>query len=95
MELKDPVSELLNNLEYIVFKKSERTIGRTHPDTFAEFMALRDSTGLEDKEFARVMGVSVTTVREWAERRIRPSGAELKLLRLLQANPRLSKQLMD
>lgn len=95
MELKDPVSELLNNLECIVFKKSERTLGRPHHDTFAEFMALRDSTGLEDKEFAQVMGVSVATVREWAERRVRPSGAELKLLRLLQADPRLSKQLME
>lgn len=95
MELKDPVSELLNNLESIVFQKTERTVGRTHPDAFSEFMALRDSTGLEDKEFAQVMGVSVTTVREWAARRVRPSGAELKLLRLLQANPRLSKQLLD
>ncbi|NDJ55834.1 HTH-type transcriptional regulator [Enterobacteriaceae bacterium 4M9] len=92
MELKDPVSELLNNLECIVFKKSERTIGS---DAFAEFMALRDSTGLEDHEFAQIMGVSLSTVREWTARRVRPSGAELKLLRLLQANPRLSKQLME
>ncbi|MBK4716638.1 MULTISPECIES: HTH-type transcriptional regulator [Tenebrionibacter/Tenebrionicola group] len=95
MEVNDPVSELLNNLELIVFKKTERTVGHTHPDAFNEFMALRDSTGLEESEFARAMGVSVTTVREWSARRIRPSGAELKLLRLIQANPRLSNQLLE
>lgn len=94
MESLDPVSEILNNIEHIVFKKNDRVAVHTHPDTFAEFIALRKSTGLEDSEFARVMGVSVTMVKEWTARRVRPSGAELTLLRLLQANPTLSKQLI-
>ena len=34
-------------------------------------------------------------VKEWESRRVKPSSAELKLMRLIQANPALSKQLME
>ncbi|MCR2346210.1 HTH-type transcriptional regulator, partial [Salmonella enterica] len=56
---------------------------------------LRKGTGLKIDDFARVLGVSVAMVKEWESRRVKPSSAELKLMRLIQANPALSKQLME
>ena len=80
MEYKDPMHELLSSLEQIVFKDETQ---------------LRKGTGLKIDDFARVLGVSVAMVKEWESRRVKPSSAELKLMRLIQANPALSKQLME
>lgn len=97
MEYKDPMFELLSSLEQIVFKdvpQQKATFSKkTNP--FSEFEQLRKGTGLKIDDFARVMGVSVSTVHEWESKRIKPSMTELKLMRLIQANPRLSKQLME
>ncbi|MBK0290582.1 transcriptional regulator, partial [Salmonella enterica subsp. enterica serovar Infantis] len=43
----------------------------------------------------RDRGVTVAMVQEWESKREKPTPAELKLMRLIQANPRLSKQLME
>ncbi|MDU3717233.1 MAG: helix-turn-helix domain-containing protein [Klebsiella michiganensis] len=56
---------------------------------------LRKGTGLKIDDFANAMGVSVAMVQEWESRRVRPSPTELKLMRLIQANPQLSRQLID
>ena len=98
MEYKDPMFELLSSLEQIVFKHdvSQQNISLNQkPNPFSEFEQLRKGTGLKNDDFARVMGVSVSMVHEWESKRVKPSPTELKLLRLLQANPRLSKQLME
>lgn len=96
MEYKDPMIELLSNLEQIVFKDRPQTLAMNDkPNAFSEFEQLRKSTGLKIDDFARAMGVSVTMVHEWESKRIRPSNTELKLMRLIQANPTISKQLME
>ena len=87
MEYKDPMHELLSSLEQIVFKDETQKITLTHRTTSCtEIEQLRKGTGLKIDDFARVLGVS---------RRVKPSSAELKLMRLIQANPALSKQLME
>jgi putative transcriptional regulator len=65
------------------------------PNAFSEFEQLRKSTGLKIDDFARAMGVSVAMVQEWESKRLRPSNTEMKLMRLMQANPTISKQLME
>ena len=96
MEYKDPMVELLSNLEQIVFKEEiSKTNLTKKPCAFIEFEQLRRGTGLKIDDFARVLGVSVAMVREWESRRVRPSSTELKLMRLIQANTALSKQLME
>lgn len=96
MEYKEPIAELLSSLEQIVFKSESDTLLRTQkPASLTEFEQVRKSTGLKIDDFARAMGVSVSMVKEWESKRVRPSSTELKLMRLIQANPRLSKQLMD
>ncbi|HKS35341.1 MAG TPA: HTH-type transcriptional regulator [Enterobacteriaceae bacterium] len=94
MEYKDPEFELLSSLEQIVFKEVSQTV--TLPrSSLTEIEQLRKGTGLKIDDFARAMGVSVTMVQEWESKRLRPTSTELNLMRLIQANPRLSKQLME
>ncbi|MDR9891969.1 HTH-type transcriptional regulator [Pseudenterobacter timonensis] len=96
MEYKDPMSELLSSLEQIVFKDVTQTMSKAKKSNpFAEFERLRKGTGLKTDDFARAMGVSVAMVHEWESRRVKPSMTELKLMSLIQANPALSKQLID
>ena len=94
MELKDPEFELLSSLEQIIFKDVPPTVTLNQKSNpFSEFERLRKGSGLKTDEFARAMGVSVAMVLEWESKREKPTPAELKLMRLIQANPDLSKQL--
>ena len=96
MEYKDPAFELLSNLEQIIFKDVPRTVTlQQKSNPFTEFEQLRKGTGLKTEEFARAMGVSVAMVLEWESKREKPTPTELKLMRLIQANPQLSRQLLD
>ena len=94
MELKDPEFELLSSLEQIIFKDVPPTVTLNQKSNpFSEFERLRKGSGLKTDEFARAMGVSVAMVLEWESKRVKPSATELKLMRLIQANPALSKQI--
>jgi putative transcriptional regulator len=94
MEYKDPEFELLSSLEQIIFKDVPQTITlQQKPNPFTEFEQLRKGSGLKNDEFARAMGVSVAMVLEWESKREKPTPAELKLMRLIQANPALSKHI--
>lgn len=94
MELKDPEFELLSSLEQIIFKDVPPTVTLNQKSNpFSEFERLRKGSGLKTDEFARALGVSVAMVLEWESKREKPTPAELKLMRLIQANPDLRKQL--
>lgn len=94
MELKDPEFELLSSLEQIIFKDVPPMVTLNQKSNpFSEFERLRKGSGLKTDEFARAMGVSVAMVLEWESKREKPTPAELKLMRLIQANPDLRKQL--
>ena len=94
MEYKDPEFELLSSLEQIIFKDVPQAITlQQKSNPFTEYEQLRKGTGLKTDEFARAMGVSVAMVLEWESKRERPTPTELKLMRLIQANPALSKQI--
>ncbi|WP_049017627.1 HTH-type transcriptional regulator [Enterobacter hormaechei] len=94
MELKDPEFELLSSLEQIIFKDVPPTVTLNQKSNpFSEFERLRKGSGLKTDEFARAMGVSVAMVLEWESKREKPTPAELKLMRLIQANPDFRKQL--
>lgn len=94
MELKDPEFELLSSLEQIIFKDVPPTVTLNQKSNpFSEFERLRKGSGLKTDEFARAMGVSVAMVLEWESKREKPTPAELKLMRLIQANSDLRKQL--
>jgi putative transcriptional regulator len=50
--------------------------------------AIREKTGLSQKQFAQLLGVSVRTLQEWEQGRRAPSGAARTLLQIAAKNPR-------
>jgi putative transcriptional regulator len=50
--------------------------------------SIRESTGLSQSHFARLLGVSVRTLQEWEQGRRAPSGAARTLLLIAARNPR-------
>ncbi|MDF7629756.1 HTH-type transcriptional regulator [Erwiniaceae bacterium L1_55_4] len=98
MEIKDPMVELLSSLEQIVLTRdAQPSVSEIALNAVSvpEPQRLREMTGMQVDEFARVMGVSVSSVKSWEAQRTRPSATARKLMKLLQANPYLGRQLLE
>lgn len=96
MEVKDPVFDLLGNLEQIILTRDTAPVTvQLQQPVVSEPQRLRELTGMKVDEFAKVMGVSVSSVKSWEARRTRPSATAQKLMKLLHANPRLGRQLLE
>ncbi|WP_075182458.1 HTH-type transcriptional regulator [Pantoea sp. 1.19] len=93
-----PLGELLNNLEAIVFNCEDTpslSSRAARAEPMPEPQQLRAMTGLEVDEFARVLGVSVSSVKRWEAKRTKPSATAQKLMQLLHAKPWLGRQLLQ
>ena len=53
---------------------------------------IRETIGLSQQQFARLLGVSVRTLQEWEQGRRMPSGAARTLLLLASRDPRILLQ---
>jgi putative transcriptional regulator len=51
--------------------------------------ALRRFVGLSQAKFARAMGISVHTLRNWEQDRRKPEGPAIALLRIVARHPRV------
>jgi DNA-binding transcriptional regulator YiaG len=64
-----------------------------------DISALRRFVGLTQMQFARAMGISVPTLRNWEQGRRRPDGPAVALLRIAARHPRIiratSNRLLD
>lgn len=49
--------------------------------------SIRETTGLSQAQFAKLLGVSVRTLQDWEQGRRVPSGAARTLLMIAQKNP--------
>ena len=54
--------------------------------------ALRRFVGLSQSQFARAMGISVHTLRNWEQGRRRPEGPAIGLLRIAARHPRMIRE---
>ena len=97
MELKDPMFELLSSLEQIVLTRDNSPVAlqTQRQPVMPEPQRLREMAGMQVDEFAKIMGVSVSSVKSWEAQRTRPSATAQKLMKLLHANPYLGRQLLD
>jgi DNA-binding transcriptional regulator YiaG len=58
----------------------------------ADVASLRRFIGLTQAQFARAMGISVHTLRNWEQDRVTPDGPGLALLRIAARHPRIIRQ---
>lgn len=58
----------------------------------ADVAALRRFVGLTQDEFARAMGISVHTLRNWEQGRRHPDGPAIGLLRIAARHPRIIRE---
>jgi len=49
--------------------------------------AIRLRTGFSQRQFADLLGVSISLVESWEQNRRKPSGSSLKLLNVLDRKP--------
>ncbi len=54
--------------------------------------ALRRFVGLTQPQFARAMGISVHTLRNWEQGRRKPEGPAIALLRIAARHPRIIRE---
>ena len=74
-------------------KQRKRIVnGKLEPGDVA---ALRRFVCLTQEEFAKALGISVHTLRNWEQDRVTPDGPGLALLRIAARHPRIIKQNLD
>jgi putative transcriptional regulator len=61
-------------------------------ETGDDVAALRRFVGLTQSQFARAMGISVHTLRNWEQGRRRPDGPAIALLRIAARHPRIIRE---
>jgi len=63
-----------------------------HFESGDDVAALRRFVGLTQARFARAMGISVHTLRNWEQGRRSPEGPALALLRIAARHPRILRE---
>ncbi len=61
-------------------------------ETGDDVAALRRFVGLTQVDFARAMGISVHTLRNWEQGRRHPEGPAVALLRIAARHPRIIRE---
>ena len=69
--------------------KLRRKLAAGKIDSGADVTALRKFVGLSQVEFAKALGISVSTLRNWEQGRRMPEGPALALLRIAARHPRI------
>ncbi len=62
-------------------------IGRVTKVELSAAALARSRVGMNQKEFAELLGVSLRTLQEWEQGRRQPSGAAKTLLKIAEKNP--------
>ena len=64
-------------------------------DSGQDIAALRRFVDLTQEQFAKAMGISVHTLRNWEQGRRKPEGPALALLRITARHPRILRENLD
>jgi len=73
----------------LAYTKGDKTRGRARAFDVGDLDVgkVRGKVGLSQDEFARAFGVSVGTLRNWEQRRVRPDGPARVLLTVIDRDP--------
>lgn len=69
-----------------------KRIMRGQIDSGDDVVALRRFVGLTQVDFAKALGISVHTLRNWEQGRRSPEGPALALLRIAARHPRIVRE---
>ena len=89
--MTDEGTELLKAVKQM--KAGEK--GRVYTPEQLLAISARQSVNLTQKEFARLLNVSVDSVQDWEQGRRSPRGAARTLLRVAHEHPEVLEQLAD
>jgi len=71
----------------MVGKKSVlRRVGRARVYWPARVLAIRERTGMSQRQFGQLLGVSVDTLQNWEQGRRQPTGPSAVLIRVMEAD---------
>ena len=87
--MSDEGAELLEAVKQM--KKGEK--GRTYSKDQLLAISARKSIKLTQREFAKLLNVSIDTVQDWEQGRRSPRGAAKTLLKIAQSHPKVLEQL--
>ena len=88
-KMSDEGAELLKAVEQM--KKGEK--GRSYSKEQLLAISARKSVKLTQREFAKLLNVSIDTVQDWEQGRRSPRGAAMTLLKIAKSNPEVLEQL--
>jgi len=82
-ELSDSIREAGSIL------KGKKEAARTTTFNDVDIQSVRSKTGLSQNQFAALLGVSPSTLKNWEQGRRHPSGPAKALLHIVSAQPRM------
>lgn len=91
--MKDDIPELSDaQLKAAMPASQRRRLMKGRYKDGADVLALRRFVGLSQVKFARALGISVHTLRNWEQNRRFPEGPALALLRIAARHPRIIRE---
>jgi putative transcriptional regulator len=72
-----------------------RRLVQGHFESGEDIAALRTFVGLTQTDFARAIGISVHTLRNWEQGRRQPEGPAIALLRIAARYPRIIRESLE
>jgi DNA-binding transcriptional regulator YiaG len=94
--MSDDIPELTDeDLATAIPARLRRRLMRGQLDSGRDIAALRKFVRLSQTQFAKAMGISVHTLRNWEQDRRKPEGPALALLRIAARHPRILRENLE
>jgi DNA-binding transcriptional regulator YiaG len=94
--MSDDIPELTEeDLASAIPARLRRRLVRGQFESGSDIAALRRFVRLSQTQFAKAMGISVHTLRNWEQDRRRPEGPALALLRIAARHPRILRENLE
>ncbi|WLS80212.1 NadS family protein [Erwinia pyri] len=95
--MKDEMfSELIESMQQAVsIRRGEMEPARVTSYPVPDVKAIRTHSGMKQEEFAQAVGVSTSLVQSWEQNKRIPSGASLKMLRVIEKHPDMLELFMQ